>query len=303
MKQLFKKGRKPFTLAQKQEISGYLFISPFILGFLLLFLVPLVQSVLYSVSEIKMGIGGFELVPVGWANYEKALLIDPEFVRTLVESVGQMFLDVPIILIFSFFVANLLNQNFKGRGIVRVIFFLPVIMVSGVVGSVNTGAMIREGMQIETEQNMVMMSTALANFLLQMDLNPVFTMYIMRAVDGISNIVVYSGVQILVFLAGLQSIPGSLYECASMEGATAWESFWKITLPMIGSLILVNTVYTIVNSFTSSNNEVIRMIKQVISQKIDYGLASAMSWSYFIVVGIIVGIAMAIISRRVFYHE
>lgn len=303
MKQLFKKGRKPFTLAQKQEISGYLFISPFILGFLLLFLVPLVQSVLYSVSEIKMGIGGFELVPVGGANYEKALLIDPEFVRTLVESVGQMFLDVPIILIFSFFVANLLNQNFKGRGIVRVIFFLPVIMVSGVVGSVNTGAMIREGMQIETEQNMVMMSTALANFLLQMELSPVFTMYIMRAVDGISNIVVYSGVQILVFLAGLQSIPGSLYECASMEGATAWESFWKITLPMIGSLILVNTVYTIVNSFTSSNNEVIRMIKQVISQKIDYGLASAMSWSYFIVVGIIVGIATAIISRRVFYHE
>lgn len=303
MKQLFKSGRKSLTLAQKQEISGYLFISPFILGFLLLFLVPLVQSIAYSVSEIKMGIGGFELVPVGWSNYEKALLIDPDFVRTLVESIGQMFLDVPIILIFSFFVANLLNQNFKGRGIVRVIFFLPVIMVSGVIGSVNTGAMIREGMQIEAEQNMVMMSTALANFLFQMDINPVFTMYIMRAVDGISNIVVYSGVQILVFLAGLQAIPSSLYECASMEGATAWESFWKITFPMIGSLILVNTVYTIVNSFTSSNNQVIRVVKRVISQKVDYGLASAMSWSYFVVIGIIVGIAIAIISRKVFYQD
>lgn len=242
-------------------------------------------------------------MPVQWANYEKALFIDPDFIRTLVESVGQMFFDVPIILIFSFFAATLLNQNFKGRGIVRVIFFLPVIMVSGVIGSTNTAAMIREGMQMESEQSAIMMSTALADFLLQMEMSPQFTMYIMKAVDGISDVVVQSGVQILVFLAGLQSIPSSLYESASIEGATAWESFWKITFPMIGSLILVNTVYTIVNSFTSSKNEVIRMIKNVISQNIDYGLASAMSWIYFIVIALIVSIAMVCISKRVFYHE
>lgn len=303
MKQKIKFKRKSLTLAQKQEISGYLFISPFILGFLLLFLMPLIQSISYSVSELKMGIDGFELVPVQWANYEKALFIDPDFIRTLVESVGQMFFDVPIILIFSFFAATLLNQNFKGRGIVRVIFFLPVIMVSGVIGSTNTAAMIREGMQMESEQSAIMMSTALADFLLQMEMSPQFTMYIMKAVDGISDVVVQSGVQILVFLAGLQSIPSSLYESASIEGATAWESFWKITFPMIGSLILVNTVYTIVNSFTSSKNEVIRMIKNVISQNIDYGLASAMSWIYFIVIALIVSIAMVCISKRVFYHE
>lgn len=303
MKQKIKFKRKSLTLAQKQEISGYLFISPFILGFLLLFLMPLIQSISYSVSELKMGIDGFELVPVQWANYEKALFIDPDFIRTLVESVGQMFFDVPIILIFSFFAATLLNQNFKGRGIVRVIFFLPVIMVSGVIGSTNTAAMIRESMQMESEQSAIMMSTALADFLLQMEMSPQFTMYIMKAVDGISDVVVQSGVQILVFLAGLQSIPSSLYESASIEGATAWESFWKITFPMIGSLILVNTVYTIVNSFTSSKNEVIRMIKNVISQNIDYGLASAMSWIYFIVIALIVSIAMVCISKRVFYHE
>lgn len=303
MKQKIKFKRKSLTLAQKQEISGYLFISPFILGFLLLFLMPLIQSISYSVSELKMGIDGFELVPVQWANYEKALFIDPDFIRKLVESVGQMFFDVPIILIFSFFAATLLNQNFKGRGIVRVIFFLPVIMVSGVIGSTNTAAMIREGMQMESEQSAIMMSTALADFLLQMEMSPQFTMYIMKAVDGISDVVVQSGVQILVFLAGLQSIPSSLYESASIEGATAWESFWKITFPMIGSLILVNTVYTIVNSFTSSKNEVIRMIKNVISQNIDYGLASAMSWIYFIVIALIVSIAMVCISKRVFYHE
>lgn len=303
MKQKIKFKRKSLTLAQKQEISGYLFISPFILGFLLLFLMPLIQSISYSVSELKMGLEGFELVPVQWANYEKALFIDPDFIRTLVESVGQMFFDVPIILIFSFFAATLLNQNFKGRGIVRVIFFLPVIMVSGVIGSTNTAAMIREGMQMESEQSAIMMSTALADFLLQMEMSPQFTMYIMKAVDGISDVVVQSGVQILVFLAGLQSIPSSLYESASIEGATAWESFWKITFPMIGSLILVNTVYTIVNSFTSSKNEVIRMIKNVISQNIDYGLASAMSWIYFIVIALIVSIAMVCISKRVFYHE
>lgn len=303
MKQKIKFKRKSLTLAQKQEISGYLFISPFILGFLLLFLMPLIQSISYSVSELKMGIDGFELVPVQWANYEKALFIDPDFIRTLVESVGQMFFDVPIILIFSFFAATLLNQNFKGRGIVRVIFFLPVIMVSGVIGSTNTAAMIRESMQMESEQSAIMMSTALADFLLQMEMSPQFTMYIMKAVDGISDVVVQSGVQILVFLAGLQSIPSSLYESASIEGATAWESFWKITFPMIGSLILVNTVYTIVNSFTSSKNEVIRMIKNVISQNIDYGLASAMSWIYLIVIALIVSIAMVCISKRVFYHE
>lgn len=303
MRSKLKLNHKPLTLAQKQEISGYLFISPFILGFLLLFLMPLIQSITYSVSELKMGVQGFELVPVQWANYEKALLIDPDFVRTLVESIGKMFFNVPIILIFSFFAATLLNQNFKGRGIARVIFFLPVIMVSGVIGGTNTAAMIREGMQMESDQSVVMMTSVLAEFLLKMELNPQFTMYIMSAVNGISDIVVQSGVQILVFLAGLQSVPASLYESASMEGATAWESFWKITFPMIGSLILVNTVYTIVNSFTSSSNEVIKMIKGVISQKVDYGLASAMSWSYFIIIALIVAIAMAFISRKVFYQE
>ncbi|MGL4737108.1 MAG: carbohydrate ABC transporter permease [Cellulosilyticaceae bacterium] len=299
-----KTSRKSLSLARQQEITGYLFISPFILGFLMLFMLPIIQSIRYSFSNLKMGIGGFVLESVKWAHYEKALFIDPEFVRTLVESIGKMFLQVPIILIFSFFAATLLNQKFRGRGVARVIFFLPVILVSGVIVGVERNNLLLDTMKNEAQNNsMVLMSSMMANFLLQLNMNEKFTLYIMTAVDGISDIVVGSGVQILVFLAGLQSIPSSIYESASIEGATAWESFWKITFPMIGSLILVNTVYSVVDFFTSQQNDVMNMIKNVISQQIDYGLAAAMSWIYFIVISVIVVIVVTIISKKIFYYE
>lgn len=304
MKQEKIKKRKGLTLAVKQEISGYLFISPFILGFFLLFAVPMFQSLLYSVSNLKVTSGGFYLESVKWANYQKALLVDPEFTRTLVEAAVTMCMDVPIILIFSFFAATLINQKFRGRGIVRVIFFLPVILVSGViVGLEKNNAMLRMIQEASNQEGIAFISSGMTELLMQLKLSPKFVQYILNAVDHIYNVVISSGVQILIFLAGLQSISSSIYESASIEGATAWESFWKITLPMISSLILVNTVYTIVDSFTRSDNKVIMQIREIISIKVDYGLGSAMAWIYFIVIGIITAIIIGLISRKVFYYD
>ena len=128
-----KKQRKKKTLAFKNAVAGYLFIAPFILGFILFMIVPLGQSLMMTFNEVNLGTGGFDMNWVGIKNYMDAFTVDPEFVPFLLSEISTMLLNTPATLIFSFFIALLLNQNFKGRGAVRAIFFLPVILSSGVI--------------------------------------------------------------------------------------------------------------------------------------------------------------------------
>lgn len=298
-----KTKKRKLTLLGRQQIEGYLFISPFIFGFLVLFLVPLGQSLIYSFSTLKVVPGGFTLEPAGWANYYKAILIDPEYVRILVESIMKMFADVPIVLIFSFFVATMLNQKFKGRGLARMIFFLPVILTSGIIVGFDNNQGIQQMMQEGSAETAAMVSTAVTDVFMQLKMDPKFITYVMNGVEHIYDVVISSGVQILIFLAALQTIPVSVYESASIEGATGWECFWKITFPMISPLILVNVVYTIINAFTSANNSVMNKIRQITNFNIDYGLGSAMSWIYFLVISIFLALVTFIISKKVYYYE
>ena len=279
------------------------------MGFFGLFLPMLLKSVMFSFSNMTVEKGGYVLEKAangGFEHYIRALTIDPKFNLQLLGAVKDMAVNVPLILIFSFFAANLLNQKFRGRGVARSIFFFPVILTSGIVLGIESSDLLQatlgpEGMLSADDASTVF---NVATFLLKYtNLPSGIVTYLSEAVLGIYDIVIASGVQILIFLAGLQGISPSLYEASNMEGATAWENFWKITFPMISPLILVNAIYTIIDSFTSANNELMTLIKKTIFNDVRYGYGSAMAWIYFLVIAVIISVVGGIIAKRVFYMD
>lgn len=309
--QLFHKvnGKRKLTLRGRDAIAGYLFIIPFLVGFFGIFLPMLYKSITYSFSNMKVEQGGYILERAaknGLEHYIYALTIDPDFNLELLGAIKDMAVNVPLILIFSFFAANLLNQKFRGRGVARSIFFLPVILTSGVVLGIESSDLLQatlgpEGMLSSDDATTVF---NVANFLLEYTNLPLtIVSYLSEAVLGIYDIVIASGVQILIFLAGLQGISPSLYEASNMEGATGWENFWKITFPMISPLILVNAIYTIIDSFTSANNELMTEIKTTIFSQVKYGYGSAMAWIYFLLIAVIILVVGGLIARKVFYTD
>ncbi|MFW5787901.1 MAG: carbohydrate ABC transporter permease, partial [Halanaerobiales bacterium] len=251
------------SLKQRKSLGGYLFIIPFFLGFVFFFLYPFLQSITFSLNDLEVSSAGYELNFIKFANYHHILMEDPDFVKTLTVTVVRMVTNVPLILGFSFFAALILNQKFKGRMLARVIFFLPVIYSAGIIFRMeNTDYLSHIMMGSQAGGNAIFSGAALRNFLLQTKLPSGVLDYIIMAVDRIPIIIKSSGIQILVFLAGLQSIPSAIYEAADVEGSSAWESFWLITLPLLSPLILTNTVYTIIDSFTSAENQLISLIKK-----------------------------------------
>ncbi|MCU9612636.1 sugar ABC transporter permease [Caldibacillus lycopersici] len=313
-KMLNKKGQgsKGFSLSLSQQRAGlgYLFISPFLIGFILLFITPLFQSLLYSFSNLNVTSTGYTLDFVGLTNYNQVLRVDPNFIPSLITTILQMVTKVPIIIIFSFFAASLLNQKFKGRGFARSIFFLPVILTSGIILSMETSDLLLSSAQQVAEEELTAgaMGSGLQflqfrQLLFSINMPPMFINFIVLAVDQIYEIVIASGVQILIFLAGLQSIPLSLYEASTMDGATAWENFWKITFPMVSPLIIVNSVYTVINTFTSPDNEMMSMIQSTIFSQSKFGFGSAMAWIYFLAIAIILAIMSAILLKLVAKYQ
>lgn len=304
---MLKKRKRQQDLQSRRAITGYLFISPFILGFLAFMVKPLLESLQMSFSDVKIqigGSGGFVMEQVGLANYIKAFTIDPEFNRLLTGELSGMLIDVPAILIFSFFIALLLNQEFKGRGFVRAVFFLPVILSSGVIVGLEFNNTLLQGMEaMVKESNAVNITAALEDILVTGSMGSRFMKIVFDIINHVYDIAIASGIQIIIFLSGLQTVTASMYEAAKIEGCTAWESFWKITLPMVSSLILVNLVYTIIDFFIRSDNQVMEKISNTMVVKMDYGFSSAMAWIYFGAVMLIIAVFAGIISRWVYYYE
>lgn len=273
-------------LARRECVHGYLYIAPFIFGFVFLFLYPMVQSVLYSFGTLDQN-NGFSLVLEGLGNYKYALTQDAVFYRYLITSVKDMFVQLPVILIFSFIMANLLKTEFAGRNIIRVIFFLPVVLSSGIVGRIEADNVVQGLYTDMISSGNLVSEDGLQQFLLDLNLSTSLANYIMNAVSSILETVNNSGIQILIFLAALQSISPSLYEAASMEGASAWENFWKITFPVIMPQVVVCVVYTIVDRFVNMNNDVMLYIYDKAYGSLQFGLSAAMSWLYTIVVVVV----------------
>ncbi|WP_274365102.1 carbohydrate ABC transporter permease [Paenibacillus thermotolerans] len=299
--------KKRLTLEQKRAWMGVLFSTPLIIGMILLFVLPLIQSLRYSLSTIQLKEGGFEVVYKGFGHYTSLFTTNPDYPRMLTESIVNMVVNVPIIVIFSLFVAVLLNQNFRGRAFARSVFFLPVILTSSAIAGISisffVGGMTMGGMGGDpgAGQESIMKSFELRKMLLDSGFPPSIVFYLTGAVDRIYDIISASGVQILIFLAGLQSISPALYEASKIEGATGYEIFWKVTFPMVSPLILTNVVYSIIDSFSLS--PVNELIRRAAFSQFNFGLSAAMSWVFFLVVAIILSVSVGLISRKVFYYD
>lgn len=306
-----KKQKKDRSLQTQKARAGWLFIMPFLIGFFLFYLPMIVDSIKYSFCEIEIT-QGITLTPVGFKNYAYAFLEDTKFVDILLGSLQSLAFDVPAIVIFSLFMAVLLNQKMKGRAIFRAIFFIPVIVSTGIIESIdlqNTlASMMQEvsstdttGMQT-TSSGQELISVLDIQFLFaNMKVGAEVVQYAVQMVNGVYDIINKSGVQMLIFLAGLQSISPAIYESCSIDGATAWETFWKITLPMISPMILVNTVYTVIDSFTSQSNQVMSYINTVYQKSQEH--ATAMSWIYFVIIIAILAFVGGVLSLFVFYQR
>ena len=300
-----KQKNKLAGLQRRKAIAGYIFISPFIVGFLVFMVKPFFQSLYMSFCTVEVGAGNFEPIWKGLDNYIRAFRIDPEFTRLLTEEVSRMVIDSLAIMVFSFFVALILNQKFKGRALVRAIFFLPVILSSGVILGLETDNSLMAQVQVAIEENTTGMSitAAVENILRTAGVGVRAFETVFKIIDNIYNIAISSGIQIIIFLSGLQTISTSMYEAADIEGCTKWESLWKITFPMISSMFLVNWIYTIIDFCMRSDNEVIEKITKVMVEQINYGFSSAMTWIYFLIVIAFVGITSFFISKGVYYYD
>ncbi|GHU02344.1 lactose ABC transporter permease [Spirochaetia bacterium] len=303
-----KNNKLALTLEGKGAVAGYLFILPFLIGLLAFMLYPILQSLFMVFSEVKIDTARFKfsLTFTAFDNLHRVFFIDPEFNRLLVEEIGRMVLIVPAVIIFSLFVALILNQEFKGRGLVRAVFFLPVILSSGVmIGLESNNSLLSSMAKVIQESNSMKSSITgvLENILVTDGAGSDFMAYIFNIVNQIYNIAMSSGIQIIIFLSALQTIPASMYEAAKIEGATAWECFWKITFPMVSSLIFVNVVYSVVDYFLRTDNEVMNKIRSTLMQRLEYGFSTAMAWVYFLLVIVIIGLVSALISKKVYYYE
>jgi ABC-type sugar transport system permease subunit len=299
--QMSKRRSFGMTLRQKRNYVGYVFVLPFIVGFLLFFLLPFIQSIEFSISELVIGRDGYELNYVGLRNYYQALFVSPQFREVFFGQVRQMMLNVPAILMFSFFAAILLNGEFKGRWLARVIFFLPVIMSAGIVLQLEKYDFMYDVGRAGGFSGTGIAGTNLKLFLNELKLPVVFIELLVTAVENVSDIIRKSGMQILVFLAGLQSIPSYLYEACDIEGATAWERFWIITFPLMTPSMVANIIYSIVDSFTAGDNELVRFIHTTAFGGMGYGVSVAMSWLYFMVIAVILALVVAVTSKRTYY--
>ena len=293
-------------LERKKAQAGYLFIAPFIIGFLLFMVKPLFQALYMSFCEVKLGPGSFETIWIGLENYRFSFRVDPEYTRLLGEEFLRMFVYSIAIIVFSFFVSLILNQKFHGRALVRAVFFLPVILSSGVMLGLESSNSLIAALQQSVEDagtSTISVTAAMETVLRTAGVGTRVFETLFEVIDNIYDVALASGIQIIIFLSGLQTIPRSMYEAADIEGCTAWESLWKVTFPMISSLFLVNWVYTVVDFCMRSDNQVIEKIQEVMIQNQNYGAASAMTWVYFVIVIAFVGVTSLAISKGVYYSD
>ena len=289
----------------RRALSGYLFIAPFLFGFLFFMVRPMAQSIIMSFQSVGLSAqSGVTHTPVGWANYIYAFTVDPEFNQMLVDEVVRMVTHSLATMVLAFMVALLLNQRFKGRGLARAIFFLPVILSSGVLVGIETDNSLIIGMkELITQSNNLNISNALFGLLRATGVGLPALDVVSNLLTAVYDIVMASGIQIVVFLSGLQTIPRSMYEAAEMEGSSAWESFWMVTFPIISPLLIVNMIYTITDFFMKTDNLIMEKIHEEMFVNLKYGYSSALSWIYFAVAILMIGISSLIIRQGVKHYE
>ena len=304
-------GNRKLTLSERKARKGWVFVLPFVLGLILLYLPIVIDSIAFSFATTVKRMDPATNMPYDWTEFVglthfKAAL-NASFLTSLGEGVLNLIWEVPAIVIFSLFVAVILNQKMFGRAAFRAIFFVPVIISTGLMEAVaaasstsDTIGNVDDGLGSGGGDSFISMMDVQLLFS-NMKVGTGLVTYVIDLVNSIYDIVNYSGVQMLIFLAGLQSVSPAIYEASRIDGASSWETFWKITFPMVSPMIFVNAIYTIIDSFTSKSN----VVMTYISSKYDSGreLATAMSWIYFLVIMLIIAAFVGIASSYVFYQK
>lgn len=276
--------------ALREALTGYAFISIWICGFLLFTMFPLFRTIWFSLNNVKITATGIETTFTGFKNFQDAFLLDVAFAETLIDYLFQLVVLVPIIIVFSIIVAILLNLKIRGKSILRTIYFLPVIITSGPVIQklIDEGATTFPGLEQFIELSV-----------LQQTFPAPIARVISFLVSSFIIILWFSGVQILIFLAGLQKLDKGMYEAADIDGASKWESFWKLTLPAMNPLIAVNIIYTIVTySFFALNPIIALILGSMYATGKGFGYASALAWIYFAVILVVLGMFTYVIIRK-----
>ncbi len=298
---------KKLKYKHKRAVIGYGFISPWLIGFILFFLVPVVSSLIMSFNNIIFSGGELKYTFLGIDNFKYAFTGDEKFLPYLSECLLDLVINVPLILICSFFFSLILNQNFKGNTIMKVVFFLPVVLGNGVFALYQTQLMEVQGVAVEMMQSEStgmlgdFTSSGLLTFMGQAGLPESVLEYLTIPIERIYTLMSKSGVQTFIFLSGLKAVPSSLYESAYVEGCSAWDSFWKITLPMVSPMIIVNTIYTIVDSFAAEDNTLLNYIYEIGFNNSKFGLSASMAWIFFAILGIIVAVVLWAVNKRIVY--
>lgn len=302
------------TIRQKKRLFGLLFITPWLLGFLLFFLLPVLQTLWFSFQNIEMHSHGYTPIAVGFENYKKAFVSDALFPVKLANSLVLLIPDVFMVLVFSYLMSVVLNQKFAGSGLVKAVFFLTVVLSSGAFvalqarnGNINSDQL-SHILSENTSAAGLFDKLQIEQYLMELGISEGLINYLIAPMQRLFSILMKSGVQIFIFLGALKSIWPSLYEACYIEGATAWEAFWKITFPMLTPMLLVNVVYTTVDSFMASDNECMVYIRDTVfsgagTTRQEFGYGSALAWIYFLIISIILGVTMKIISKGIVYSD
>ncbi len=298
--------RRTVSLSQRRSRTAWGFLLPWLIGVVFVFIVPLVLSISFSFSKVTVD-NGYSLEFVGFRNYMTAFLEDEKFLQYFATTIGDLLYEVPIILVYSFLVAVLLKEKFPGVTVFKFIFFLPVILSSDLFfGLLNNFGTVTNSSLDAAMGNAgatgILQSLNLSKYLTALGLSKDLVDTLTAPVNKVYEIVTCSGIQIFIFLAGIYSVPPDLYEAAHVEGANGWEKFWMITFPMVTPMILVNVIYSIVDTFISESNMVMEYVYELSFKNFDFGLSSAICWIYFTVIALILAAVYFIINRKSFYY-
>ncbi len=291
MKKKNKTPKHGFALSYRARstITGSLFFLPWLIGFCMITAYPLVYSLVICFNQVQIKPGAIEFEYIGWEYFRQALTVDTEDPTKLISSVCNVIMGTPLVVVFSLVIALLLNGKFKGRTLYRIVFFLPVIIMSGPVMS----ELMTESSAMSIDMDIMGIRSIL------MELDSGWADILLTFLNSFVRILWFCGVQIIVFLAGLQKIDRNMYEAAAIDGATAWESFWKITLPHMRPIILLNTIYTIIEMGTASddgtNGQIVGAIRDIARP---YSYAAVLSWIYAFCLLLLILTAFVLLKPR-----
>ena len=291
-----KNKKKNRGIVELKSRYGYLFTMHWIIGIVIFFAVPLIQSVIFSFSDIEIVDGGINISLIGIENFKQILLIDANYEKWLTGSITSYLYSLPIIILLSMSLALILNQKFKGRLFFRALYFLPVIISTGAVINLifktTSNDMSNIGVSDAYSANMV----SVDDIVKLLDIQGEVAKYITVTISRIFDLVWSCGIQIVLFLAGLQSVPASFFEASHVEGATKWEEFWFITFPMLSRVTLLVTIFTMVELITSERTTLIKNVYSMMRTG-NYDETSAMMWFYFLICGGMMGIIVFLYNR------